>query len=232
MNLRLSAWVTGLTVLAVAGVAPRATAQELKIAVVDVDKIGDQYKELADRQKELQELAKQGKAVVAALQGLYFVSADEFQEGARIYQTPADQWTDAQKKREAELRKISTDNERIFYDLRAKPNRTAQETNQFNVLYDTAQARDRDCKAMAQAFDEELRKKREEVQQKLVANVRVVIEKVAKAMGLTIVLDKTAVLYVVAPVVDITNDVLKELNVGAEPGKGGGNAPAGGTENK
>ena len=55
------------------------------------------------------------------------------------------------------------------------------------------------------------------MQGKLVTNVRAVIENLAKTRGYTLVLDKSAAYFAVAPVDDITDDVLKGLNAAAAP---------------
>jgi Skp family chaperone for outer membrane proteins len=208
-----------------------AGAADLKVAVVDIDKVSGQYKELIDRQQELGAWVQERKTYLSSLQEFMFVSGDEFQEAARIYNVPKAQWSAEQKKREGELRKVSGDNEKKFLDLQAKPSRTPEEQNQYNTLRDTFQARDTDLKAISRTFDEQLKTKRDEVQSQLVGNVRTVIETIAKAKGYTLVVDKTVVYFVSAPIDDITEEVLKALNAAgaAGPGAAGGNttpAPA------
>lgn len=207
-------------------------AQNLKIAVVDIDAVSTQYKELTDRQQELGTWMNEKKAFLNSMQDFMFVSNDEFQEAGRIYQVPRAQWSEEQKKREADLRKISGDNEKKLLDLQAKPSRTPEEQNQFNTLRDTAQARERDLTAISRAFDEQLRGKRDEVQGKLKNNVMAVITDLAKTRGYTLVLDKSAAYYSMAPIDDLTPEILKALNstpaATATPaaGAGAGNAVA------
>lgn len=200
---------------------------ELKIAVVDIDQISGQYKELLDRQQELNKWVQEKKDFLNELQDFMFLSAEEFQEMARLLQIPKAQWTEEQKKRESELRNISANNEKKYLDLQAKPNRTAEEQNQFNTLREMFLARDRDLKALSSTFDQQLKKQREEIQGKLVGNVRAAIEAVAKAKGYQLVLDKSAVYFVTAPVEDITSEVLKSLNsAGAASGAPNATPPA------
>lgn len=211
--------------------AALAFAQTMKVAIVDIDLVSTQYKELTDRQQELGTWMNEKKAYLAAMQDFMFVSSDEFQEAGRIYSVPRAQWSAEQKKREGELRKVSEDNEKKLLDLQAKPSRTPEEQNQFNTLRDIAQARERDLTAISRTFDEQLRTKRDEVQGKLKTNVMSVITDLAKARGYTMVLDKSAVYYSISPIDDLTADVLKALNAGtpaasAAPaaGAGAGNA--------
>jgi len=203
-----------------------AGAADLKVAVVDIDKVSGQYKELIDRQQELGAWVQERKSYLTALQEFMFVSADEFQEAARIYNVPKAQWSAEQKKREGELRKISEDNEKRYLDLLARPSRTPEEQNQYNTLRDTFGARDADIKGISRTFDELLKTKREEIQGKLVTNVRAVIEALAKTKGYTLVVDKSVVYFSAEPVDDITEDVLKGLNAAgaATPGAAGGTA--------
>jgi outer membrane protein len=194
--------------------ATLAAAADIKMAVVDIDSVSSQYKDLTDKQAELGAWVKEKRDYLAAMQDFMFVSGEEFQEASRIYQVAKAQWSDAQKKREPELRTVSGNNEKKFLDLQAKPGRTAEEQNQFNTLRDIFQARDRDLKAISAEFDKQLKAKREEVQGKLVQSVRKVIEKVAGEKGYQLVIDKSAVYFVAAPVDDITDEVLKSLNAG------------------
>jgi Skp family chaperone for outer membrane proteins len=207
----------------------RACAQTMKIAVVDMDAVSDQYKEFVDKQAELQAWVAEKKGLITALQEFMFLSSSEFQEIINIYQTRKSNWTDAQRKREAELRKVSDDNEKRFLDLQAKTGRTAEEQNQFNTLRDTYQARDADMGKFSKQLEDELKTKRLEIQTKMVGNLRTVIETVSKAHACTLVIDKSAVHYFAAPVEDLTADVLKALNgtVPTTPPAGGGNAPGG-----
>lgn len=211
-----------------AGLATAAAAADVKMAVVDIESVSSQYKELIDRQQELGAWVQDRKSFLAAMQDFMFVSSEEFQEASRILQVPQTQWSAEQKKREGELRGISTANEKKFLDLQAKPARTPEEQNQYSVLRETFQARDQDLKAVSLTFDQQLKAKRDEVQGKLVTNVRSVIEKVARDSGYQLVLDKSAVYYVAAPIDDITEQVLKSLNAGtpAAPGAANVNPPA------
>jgi len=218
------AFITLHGVLAPAGYAQTA---ELKLAVVDIDQISGQYKELLDRQQELNKWVQEKKDFLNELQDFMFLSAEEFQEMVRLLQIPKAQWTEEQKKRESDLRNISANNEKKYLDLQAKPNRTAEEQNQFNTLREMFLARDRDLKALSATFDQQLKKQREEVQGKLVGNVRAAIEAVAKAKGYQLVLDKSAVYFVTAPIEDITSEVLKSLNAaGAASGAPHATPPA------
>ena len=204
-----------------------AAAADVKMAVVDIDSVSAQYKELTDRQAELGAWVQDKKGYLAAMQDFMFVSGEEFQEASRIYQVPKAQWSEEQKKREVELRGVSGNNEKKFLDMQAKPARTAEEQNQFSTLRDTFQARDRDLKAISAEFDKQLKQKRDDVQGKLVASVRAVIEKVSKEKGYQLVIDKSAVYFVAAPIDDITEEVLKALNAAgaAAPGAANGNPP-------
>jgi outer membrane protein len=204
-----------------------AAAAEIKMAVVDIDSVSAQYTELTSRQAELGTWVQEKKGYLGAMQDFMFVSGEEFQEASRIYQAPKAQWSEEQKKREAELRSVSGNNEKKFLDLQAKPARTPEEQNQFSTLRDTFQARDRDLKAISAEFDKQLKQKRDDVQGKLVASVRAVIEKVSKEKGYQLVIDKSAVYFVAAPIDDITEEVLKSLNAGATPtpGAANGNPP-------
>ena len=230
MSKRFAAVLVGTSITLLLG-CTLSFAQTLKVAVVDIDLVSAQYKELTDRQQELGAWMNDKKGFLSALQDFMFVSSDEFQEAGRIYQVPKPQWSAEQKKREAELRKVSEDNEKKLLDLQSKPARTAEEQNQFNTLRDTAAARERDLTAISRTFDDQLRQKRDEVQGQLKSKVLSAITELAKTRGYTLVLDKSAAYYSVAPIDDLTTEVLKTLNAGAPAataaptaGAGAGNA--------
>jgi outer membrane protein len=209
------------------GLSAGLASAQVKMAVVDIDSVSARYTELNSQQAALGAWVQDKKTYLTAMQDFMFVSGEEFQEASRIYQVTKTQWSEEQKKREGEIRTVSANNEKKFLDLQAKPARTAEEQNQFSTLRDTFQARDRDLKAISAEFDKQLKAKRDEVQSKLVASVRAVIEKVSKEKGYQLVLDKSAAYYVAAPVDDITEEVLKALNAGgaAAPGAANGNPP-------
>lgn len=222
MKSRLALFIGMVYLTALFTLLVPASAEGLKVGVVDIDLISGQYKDLVSSQQELQVWVQDKKAFVEAMQEFMFISSTEFQEIARIYQTRRNQWSEEQKKREQQLRSISGENEKKFIDLQAKPARTPEEQNQFNTLRDTFQARDRDLQAISRTFDEELRAKKEQMQGKLVGNVREVIKTIATQKSFSVILDKSAVFFFVAPIEDITDDVLKALNAAAAPGGGGG----------
>lgn len=224
MNYRIIGTAIVFCLLALpSGFITSACAQELKIAVVDIDQVSDEYRELAEKQQELQNWVNEKRAFMENIQLYLFVSSEEFQEVITIHQTPRAQWSEEQKKREADLRKVSEENERIFRELQAKPARTAQEQNQFNTLSDTLDARDRDMQVIASTFHQELQKRRDGLQTQLVDNVRAVIEAAAKAKNFTLVLDKSAVFYSATPIEDLTADILQRLNQGGVPPAAGEN---------
>lgn len=195
--------------------APLALAADMKIAVVDIDSVSAKYKELNDKQAELGAWVREKRDYIEAMKEFMFVSKTEFEEVSRIYNGPRDKWTPEQTKRDGEIKQISSDNEKRFVDLQALPSRTPEQQNQYNVLRDTFEARGKDLDAIRAEFDRQLKERREAVQGKLVGNVRAVIEKTAKDKGYTMVLDKSAVYFVTAPIDDITDDILKALNAGA-----------------
>jgi len=203
-----------------------SSAQELKLAVVDMDAISAQYKALLDEQTALRNWVSERQTFLRAMENFLYVSSEEFAEAGRIYSVPQAQWTDAQKQREATLRKLSEDNERKLLDLQAKPSRTQEEQSAYNMLRDTVDARSRELDAVSQSYNEELGTRRNEVTGRLLDQVQAAIVEIAKTGGYSAVFEKAIVLHFAAPVVDITPDVLKALETKAAAAGGAAPAPA------
>jgi hypothetical protein len=91
-----------LAVMAVLGclavAPPHARAQTaapapVKIAVVDLDLVGDKFERKIVEENKLREWGQQQQAMIDQLSALPFLSTDEWQEAVAIYQTPKASWT-------------------------------------------------------------------------------------------------------------------------------------------
>jgi Skp family chaperone for outer membrane proteins len=197
-------------------VEPTAPAEHvslnMKVGMVDLDVIAEQYRELAARQDELRTWAQTRARFIDQLRNYLFLSEQNFAEVAELLQTPRDKWTDAQVTREEELRKVSEQKEKRFMDLQANTGRTPAEGDEFNSLSDTYEARHADITARATAIEQEYFDKRMQTQASLVSSVREIITKVAEDDKYDLVVDSSMIFYCSDQITDLTALVLESLN--------------------
>lgn len=192
------------------------TSPVLKVGVVDLDIISEQYQELITRQDQLRSWAQTRARYIDQLRNYLFLSEQNFAEIAELLQIPRDKWTDAQASREEELRKVSEQKEKRFMDLQANTGRTPAEGDEFNSLSDTYEARHADITSRAAVIEQEYLEKRSETQVSLVTSVREIITEVAQDDQFDLVLDAGMVFYCSAQVTDLTALVLEKLNTPPE----------------
>jgi Skp family chaperone for outer membrane proteins len=220
-------FLCGLTLLGLfaALTSSLASAQELKIAVLDMEKVRTGFTEAVQSKNQLGAYVQDKMSYLRNLENYLFVAGTEFQEVAAIIKLPKAQWTADQKKREAEVLAIAQENEKKFTELQSKSPRTAEENHQYNALQEMLRDRSRDRDKIAAVYQEELGAKSNEVQAKLMSRLQQVIETMSKEKGYNLVLDKAVTFYVGAPLVDVTEDVIKLLNA-ATPAQGDGDGGA------
>lgn len=210
-----AAVILALMVGVAASLAPTASAQEpagMKIGFVDLDTISAQYQALLTRQQELRDWARVKADYISALNDFVFLSKENFDEITAIYELDKATWTDAQKARDAELRAVAEGKEKAHLDLRAKPQRTPEEDDQFKSMQETIDARRADINKLATQIEQEYLSKRSDAQMSLVNSVKEIIEKVGKDQSFDLVVDKALVFYAGEKIVDLTPAVLAELN--------------------
>lgn len=225
-NILVPVWLFALVMVPLCGVfaqdeappaaAPAAGVSTLKVGIVDLDKVSEQYQKLAEEQKNLRAWATSRASFVSTLSRYVFLSEQNFAEMSEIIDQPAAKWSDAQKKREEELRKVSEQKERRFLDLRAKNDRTPEEEDEFNSLSEAFDARRADMDKLAASVEQEYMTKRDAAQGTLVTSVRDIIVSIAGEQGFDLVLDQTTVFFNSGNVVDLTSLVIERLNKPAE----------------
>ncbi len=204
------------TVLIAQDTDARPAPRPLKIGVVDLDTISEQYQELIAKQNELRDWMQRRAKYIDALKNYVFLSEQNFAEIAQILETAKSNWTEAQKTREDELRKVSEQKEKRFLDLQAKPDRTPQEEDEFNTLSESFSNRREDITKRAAAIEQEYLNKRSEAQVALLSSVRDIIVRVAEQQEYDLVLDSAMVFYSSQQITDLTPGIIKELNKPAQ----------------
>jgi Skp family chaperone for outer membrane proteins len=124
------------------------------------------------------------------------------------------------------LLELCTNRERQYQDLRAKPERTAEEDGTFKTLDEIGTMRDADLNKRIDALEEELGVRTARVRADLMVPVRSVVNTIAAERGFLVVLEKDWVYFGGE---DITEDVVKRLNETVAPPTAGAQ-PAGGGE--
>ena len=149
---------------------------------------------------------------IERLKGYTFLSQKDFDEVAELLKTPPAKWTEAQRNREQELRRVSEQKEKLFLDLQVKTDRTAEESDQFNSLGETRDGRRVDIAKRAAGIESEYIGRRADVQGALVASVRDIIVEVAEEQDYDLVLDSATVFYFSSRITDLTQTIIERLN--------------------
>lgn len=198
-----------------------ADAPGLGIAVVDLGKIQQEYVELRSLEQDLGNWLQGRRSHLDELGNFAFVSSKDFEDVAAILRKTGAS-SEEDKKRMAELRDISDAKDKRYRELLAKPDRTAQEQEEYNSLYEIYEARQKEIEQLGVQFAGELHTMRQQAIGVLMPKVKDAIEAEAKAQNFDYVFDADIVFF---GGVDITDSVIARLNAGqpaAEETEGGG----------
>jgi len=192
-----------------------ADAQRPVFAVVDLDKIQQDYKELRTRQQDLENWLAGRRGYLDELANFTFVSSKDFESVAAILRKSAP-LSEEDKKRVAELREISDAKDKRYRELLANPQRTPQEEEEYNSLYEIYEARQQELDELGAQFATELQGMRQKAIGMLMPKVKNAIEAEAKAQNFDYVFDAAIVFF---GGVDITDSVVARLNAGQPAGE-------------
>lgn len=185
-----------LTALALSVLASTAGAQEIKIAVVDMQDALNRYYKTEIQVKQINDLADEKRKNLDERQAAYQQMTNQMAELDAVYRDTAL----AQSKREDALKKLQSLNE----ERMAK----AKEIS--------------DANRKAQA---EIMTARSEMESTLVGEIKSTVDSIVQAQGLDLIFDKSflpkankAILYTSDKVKDLTEEVVSALNAGAPAG--------------
>jgi len=181
---------------------------QLKIGIVNVERLEKDYKVLQEKQKELDALRSQSAETLREVSQYAFLSAELFKEVVALVSLPKP-WPEEKAKRAEELRKISEEKEKEYLALRSNTVRTPEQEDRFKTLQELVEARDSDMRQLEQNFLQDLLNRQRELQTQLLARVRETIVAVAKEKKYDLVLDNTVVFFGGE---DITDAVIELLN--------------------
>ena len=219
MNHRIRNLVRIIVVFAliVGFAAPETAAQTAdnspKIATVSLARLQQDFGELRAREQNLGHWLEERRNRYNELANYVFLSQKDFDSAVELVEKPRP-LSEQDRERLNELRTVSDERDQRFAALRAKADRTAQETAEFNTLQETYEARVETLQTMQQQIIQELSQRRDFEIDGLMQRVQDAIAETAEALGYPIVLDADAV-FIGGD--DITEAVLQRLNFGSEP---------------
>jgi Skp family chaperone for outer membrane proteins len=180
-------------VLPLAGASVPAQAQEIKIAVVDMQEALNKYYKTEIQVKDINDLADEKRKNLDERQAAYQQMTNQMTELDAVYKDTSL----AESKRKEALEKLQA----LFQERQAK----AKEIS------------DAQRKASAEVMTA-----RQEMEATLVDEIKKTVDGIVQAQGLDLVFDKSflpkankAILYTSANVKDLTTDVIAALNAGA-----------------
>lgn len=177
--------------------------------MVDVQKAFNDYKVTTTSNDEINKLVASLKRELDLRAANRLLNDAEIQELVKLVnKTPQ---TDADKQRIDELEKASKARDEELNSLSNKTDLTEQERTRLRELKELSNKNDASGRTLAEDYSQQIDKRKSELSDKITADLKAAIAKVAQARGLATVVDKIAILY---GGVDLTEDVIKELNSG------------------
>lgn len=180
------------------------SAQELKIAVVDMQEALNQYYKTEIQVKQINELADEKRKNLDERQAAYQQMTTQMSELDTVYRDTSL----AEAKRKEAMEKLQA----LFEERNAKGKEIA----------------DAQRKASAEVMTA-----RQEMEATLVSEIKSTVDAIVEAQGLDLVFDKSflpkankAILYTSSNVKDLTEEIVKTLNAGAPAGSAPTAAPA------
>jgi Skp family chaperone for outer membrane proteins len=233
--MRISCTVVAIVVAAslMTGAWAQTAPAPVKVAVVDLARVSNEYARLAEMRTEIQGWYQQQQKYLEELaNGYSFLTEEHFKEVLDILSKPRPLAQPLAKRRD-ELQKLNEEKEARFLELQAKVDRTDKERDEFNQLQEINQARNGDIDKVAEDLRNQFMDKKTKAETDLTDAITQAVKDVATGAGYVLVLNKMGVMYGGD---DITDVVIHKLNgstaapkpaTGGAPGGPGGQAPAG-----
>lgn len=186
----------------------------VRVAVVDIGRVSNEYQALSEKDQELKQWLAEKQRYREELEDYAFLSEENFNEVLQISEL-TQPLPEEKATRLEELRNLSADKLKRFLELRANPDRTAEEQENFNSLRDVAEARQQQLAELEQQILGEYGRKLQQARDVLLQEVEKVITQYAQDHGYDLVLDGAWVLFGGE---DITDLIIERLN--QSPGGG------------
>ena len=215
--LRIIAWVAiargitlggGMVTWAQEQPGDSAVPGALRVAVIDIDLVGQEYQALQQKGEELERWMTKQMTDLQRLVDFAYLSETNFQEVLQLLELspplPA-----GKQVRLDELESLSSQKEQRFLELRANPSRSPEEEEEFNPLREISATRQEQLQQREQQIIADYQEKRRVADEVLMRTVEETVAEYAEATGYDLVLDKTVVLYGGE---DITRRIIEKLN--------------------
>lgn len=204
---RRIAWALLVGAALLAGTAAQAADKEVKIGVVDVQKIYKDAPRVKQYMEELDKFRDVLKQKVETRQQNMMLSGDEIKELIDLkLKTDA---TQADKDRIAAIEKSERDRDAELRKLQEAKDLNDQDKARLKELQDMQQNSKDTGAAIAKDYEGQFQAKVQETEATVTGELQDAIKKVAEAKGYTLVLDKVVVL---SGGIDMTDDVIGKLD--------------------
>ena len=215
--LRTTIWaIVGILLILAASLA--AWAQEetaelsaptaLRVAVVDIVGVGDEYQALQDKGAELEAWRTARLQHLKSLQDYVFLSETHFNEVIEILNASAPLPEEKQARLD-ELLGLSEQNRGLYLELEAKFPRTTEETEKFSMLQQNFSLRQQQLMQLENSIYDEYQQQVTAAREHFMGNVEEAVTQCAQENGYDLVLDRAVVIY---GGVNITSAIIDRLN--------------------
>lgn len=198
----------GLALAGLLGMTLTTQAADLKVALIDMGKVTQNYTALQEKDKALQQWYAEKQDYLRRLADFLLLSGDNFNEVAALLSSPQPLPPDKQA-RLKELDDLAAAKEKTFHDLESKPNRTPQEDEAYKSMGDQYDAGQQRMAAEQAKLSADYRQQVNTALETFRKNVAEAAAALAKQEGYGLVLDSSMVLV---GGTDITDQVLARLN--------------------
>ncbi|BCW99267.1 MAG: hypothetical protein KatS3mg024_2094 [Armatimonadota bacterium] len=200
--------VVAVVLAACAPVAAQGATQPA-VGVVDVQKAFNEYKVTTASNEEINRMVESFRRELDIRASHRLLTEEEIKQLVELRaKSPL---TDADRSRIDELERISKQRDEELNALSNKSELTEQERARLKELRDLANRNDANGRTLAEDYSQQVEQRKSQLSDKITADLKEAIAKVAQEKGLATVVDKVAVLY---GGVDITEDVIATLNSG------------------
>lgn len=198
----------GLALAGLLAMALTAQAADLKVALIDMGKVTQNYTALQEKDKAIQQWYAEKQDYLRRLSDFLLLSGDNFNEVIALLSAPQPLPADKQA-RLKELDDLAAQKEKTFHDLESKPNRTPQEDEAYKSMGDQYDAGQQRMVAEQAKLSADYRQQVNTALEAFRKNVAEAAAALAKEDGYGLVLDSSMVLV---GGTDITDKVLAKLN--------------------
>ncbi len=202
--------LAGIVLLGVAIAAPARADSTPAIGIVDMERVGKEYKGFEELQGKYQKFAQDQQDRFNARQKVMMLNEADYTKYFDLVQAGAP--TDANKKTISDLETLASTRQSRLKELVALKDRDTDQQKEYDELSKLYSLRMAELKDLDDSLMKEVQQMKTDLTKQADTQVEAAVKAVAEQKKLSMVFVKAAILY---GATDITDDVLTKLNAAA-----------------